>query len=110
MLEYKGFKAQIDFDDEAGMFHGEVISGRIGICFSGRSVEELRAAYRAAVEEHLDRVRRDDAGVGGSHTGRFAIRVAPNLHYSLERAARRAGKSLHAWIVERLAEAARTAA
>lgn len=55
MMRYRGFKAQIDFDDGADRFFGGVINTRDGIAFSGRSVEELRRDFARAVEEHLSR-------------------------------------------------------
>jgi len=52
-MAYRGFKAQIDFDDEAGRFVGQVINTHEPIIFHGQSVDELRQAFHAAVEGHL---------------------------------------------------------
>jgi predicted HicB family RNase H-like nuclease len=45
MMEYKGYPARIEFDDEANLFHGEVINIWDVITFQGRSVAELRQAF-----------------------------------------------------------------
>ena len=44
MMEYKGYIGKVEFDDEAGLFHGEVINTRDVITFQGRSVTELKKA------------------------------------------------------------------
>ena len=37
MMEYKGYRASIEFDDDAEVFHGEVIDTRDVIAFQGGS-------------------------------------------------------------------------
>ena len=41
MIEYKGYRAVVEFDDEVEVFHGEVIDTRDVIVFEGTSVEQL---------------------------------------------------------------------
>ena len=43
MMEYKGYIGKVEYDDEAGIFHGEVIDLRDVITFQGESVEILNA-------------------------------------------------------------------
>ncbi len=45
MMEYKGYFAKVEFDDEANIFHGEVINLRDVITFEGETVDELRTAF-----------------------------------------------------------------
>ena len=54
MLEYKGYIGDIDFDDSAEIFHGEVINTRDVITFQGTSVDELKKAFVDSVEDYLD--------------------------------------------------------
>ena len=54
MMEYKGYVGQVQFDDEANIFHGDVINIRDVITFEGRSVEELRQALEDSVEDYLE--------------------------------------------------------
>jgi predicted HicB family RNase H-like nuclease len=53
MMEYKGYLARVEFDDEANPFHGEVINIRDVIAFQGKSVGELRQAFEDSVEDYL---------------------------------------------------------
>ncbi len=106
MMDYKGYKAQIDFDDEAGIFVGEVINTRDGITFSGRSVDELRAAFQRAVDDYLELSFDMAAHSDQLCSGRIAVRVNPILHRAIVSCARREGKSVAAWIADRLSDAA----
>ena len=54
MLEYKSYTATVEFDDEAGIFHGQVDLARDVITFQGTSVDELRAAFRASIDDYLE--------------------------------------------------------
>lgn len=42
MMQYKGYTGRVEFDDEADIFHGEVIGLRDVITFQGRTVEEVK--------------------------------------------------------------------
>ncbi len=53
-MKYKGYTAKVDFDDDAGIFHGEIINLRDVITFEGKTVEELKQAFRDSVEDYLD--------------------------------------------------------
>jgi predicted HicB family RNase H-like nuclease len=53
MMEYKGYIARVEFDDEANIFHGEVINLRDVITFQGTAVDELRQAFQDSVEDYL---------------------------------------------------------
>lgn len=54
MLNYKGYTGHIEFDDEAGLFHGEVIDIKDVVTFQGRSVDEIVTAFRDSVDDYLD--------------------------------------------------------
>lgn len=54
MLEYKGYQATVEFDDETGIFHGEVTHLRDVITFQGTSVDELRVAFRDSIDDYLE--------------------------------------------------------
>jgi len=40
MLKYEGYKAYVEFDDEAELLQGEVLDTRDVITFQGKTVEE----------------------------------------------------------------------
>ena len=53
MMEYKGYVGKVEFDDEAGIFHGEVRDTRDVITFQGRSVDELKTAFQESIDDYL---------------------------------------------------------
>jgi len=52
-MKYKDYLADVQFDDETGIFHGEVINTRDVITFQGASIRELRKAFKDLIEDYL---------------------------------------------------------
>ena len=100
MMEYHGYRAAVKFDDDAGIFHGEVIDTLDVITFQGETVVELRQAFADSVDEYLtvcaERGRMPDK----PFSGRIPLRVSPAVHRAATAAARTEGKSLNAWLAE----------
>lgn len=103
MLEYRGYKGRVEFDDEAGVFHGEVVDTRDVITFGGTSVEELEQAFRDSVDDYLEFCSERDEEPDRPFSGRLMVRLPPHLHRRLYVDAKREGKSLNQLISERLA-------
>ena len=53
MMKYKGYIGHVEYDDEAKIFHGEVVGLKDIITFQGSSVEELGEAFKDSVEDYL---------------------------------------------------------
>lgn len=102
MMEYKGYIGQVEFDDEASIFHGQVINTRDVITFHGKSVAELRKALRESVDVYLDYCAERGEEPDKPFSGQFVARITPELHRSASLAAARAGKSLNTWVAEQL--------
>lgn len=105
-MEYKGYRARVEFDEQADLFHGEVIDTRDVITFQGRSVDELKSALKDSIDDYLDWCAERGKQPDKPFSGKLMVRMDPELHRSVSVAAARAGKSLNAWIAERLAEGA----
>ena len=54
MMEYKGYIGHVEFDDEADIFHGEEINTRDVITFQGKTVGEIKQAFRDSVADYLE--------------------------------------------------------
>ncbi|MFP3940670.1 MAG: type II toxin-antitoxin system HicB family antitoxin [Thermoanaerobaculia bacterium] len=105
MLEYKGYKGHVEFDEEAGLFHGEVVDTRDVITFQGTSVEELERAFRDSVEDYLEFCASRGEEPDRPFSGRLMVRLPPELHRKLFLQAKESGKSLNQLISERLEQA-----
>ncbi|MDY6906397.1 MAG: type II toxin-antitoxin system HicB family antitoxin [Thermodesulfobacteriota bacterium] len=101
-MEYKGYFARVEFDDEANIFHGEVINLRDVITFEGESVDELRKAFTESVEDYLEFCAERGEAPEKPYSGKFLVRVGPELHKTLVIQARRNGKSLNTWVSDAL--------
>jgi predicted HicB family RNase H-like nuclease len=106
MMTYKGYRGRVERDDEAGLFRGEVEGTRDVITFQGRTVDELRRAFRDSVDDHLDRCAARGKAPDRPYSGRLLLRLDPALHRAADPAARRDGESPNAWVAERVARAA----
>ena len=102
MLQYKGYTGHVEFDDEAGLFHGEVIDLRDVVTFQGTSVEELEGTFRDSVDDYLEFCEERGEEPDKPFSGRLMLRLSPHLHRKVYVRAREEGKSLNQWIAERL--------
>ncbi len=103
MMEYKGYMGHVEFDDEAGIFHGEVINTRDVITFQGKTVDEIKQAFHDSVEDYLEYCEKLGQQPEKPFTGKFMLRIPPDLHRKIYVAAKQSGESINAWIKEQLA-------
>lgn len=108
MMEYEGYRAVVTFDDEVGVFHGEVVDTRDVITFQGASVRELRKAFRESVDEYVKVCAERGRTPDKPFSGNVALRLPPSVHRDATAAARSADQSLNAWLTETITRAART--
>ncbi|MEX2286324.1 MAG: type II toxin-antitoxin system HicB family antitoxin [Planctomycetaceae bacterium] len=102
MMEYKGYIGKVEFDDEAGVFHGEVVNTRDVITFQGDSVPRLKKAFQDSVDDYLAFCAERGEAPDKPFSGQFVTRIPPELHRKLNLAASLSGKSLNAWVSEQL--------
>ncbi len=105
MLQHKGYTGHVEFDDEARLFHGEVIDLRDVVTFQGTSVEELEEAFQDSVDDYLEFCEERGEEPDRPFSGRLMLRVSPHLHRQAYTRARQEGKSLNQWILEKLEQA-----
>jgi predicted HicB family RNase H-like nuclease len=108
MMEYKGYVGQAELDDEANIFHGEVINTRDVITFQGETVEELRQAFRDSVDGYLAFCEERGREPEKPFSGQFITRVSPELHRRVNVAAKVSGQSLNAFVTQALQTAVST--
>lgn len=102
-MQYKGYTAKVEYDDEAGLFHGHVLNLRDVITFQGTSVEELRREFRESVDDYLDWCAERNEAPEKPFSGKFLVRLEPSLHRDIASRAELAGQSLNTWVVHALA-------
>jgi predicted HicB family RNase H-like nuclease len=99
MMEYKGYTGQITaVDEKQGLIHGRVAGLIDVVTFEGATFEELIQAFHDSVEDYLDFCEERKKAPEKPFSGKFLVRLAPELHRQAALAARRAGESLNAWV------------
>jgi predicted HicB family RNase H-like nuclease len=101
-MKYKGYQAKVELDERAGLFHGEVINTRDVITFQGSSVDELKQAFQDSVDDYLDFCASRGEDPEKPFSGKFLVRVPPEVHRKIMANARRQGKSLNAYVIDKL--------
>ena len=105
-MNYKGYAARIDYDDEDAIFTGRIAGIRDGVSFHADTVEGLRAAFREAVEDYIETCARIGKEPQKTYSGQVMFRVSPDVHRKAALAAELSGKSLNQWAEEVLDRAA----
>lgn len=99
-MEYKGYISKVEFDDDAGTFHGEIINTRDVITFQGKSVNELRKAMKESINDYLVFCKERKEEPDKPFSGKFTIRIDPELHRTIFQQAKLSNKSLNSWVKE----------
>ena len=107
MMKYKGYHAEVTYDHEAAVFHGEVVGTRDVIFFEGASVDQLNEEFRFSIDDYLAVCAERDREPDKPYSGRIPLRIPPSLHRAATVSARAEGKSLNAWIAETVERAAK---
>ena len=101
-MEIEGYRAVIQFDPDIEMFRGEFVGLNGGADFYARDIVGLRREGAASLEVFLDMCREDGVEPRRQFSGKFNVRIPPDLHASIAAAAVADGKSLNQWVTDEL--------
>ncbi len=107
MLKYKNYIGVFEYYPDKREFHGRVLGIRDVVHFSGISVDELEQSLADSVEDYIEFCRNTGKEPEKPCSGKFILRVPPEIHRLAETAANISGKSLNAFAAEALEKAAR---
>lgn len=99
-MELDGFLAVIQFNPETDTFRGEIQGLNGGADFYGRTPAELRREFRASLAHFIATAEKHGLPVRKDASGKFNLRIPPELHARASAAAKAAGVSLNT-LVER---------
>lgn len=95
-MQYKGFKARIEYSPDDDVFVGRVLG--LGpkhiMSFHGTSLKELKAAFKESIDFHLDLSKKEGVKVK-PYSGNILFRFDGDLHAQIAEAAAKAGKSVN---------------
>jgi predicted HicB family RNase H-like nuclease len=105
MMKYKGYTGIVQFDPDAEIFHGEVVDTRDVITFQGKTVKELTQAFKDSIDDYLAFCQERGEQPDKPFSGKFLVRLPPDLHHKVHLKASESGKSLNQWVREVLRRA-----
>ena len=105
ILTYKGYQGSFEYDPEADIFHGDVLHLQDVITFQGRSIDELKQAMTDSVEDYFELCKAVGKSPEKPYSGRFRVRLAPELHLRIAQRAAQDGLSLNKWVAQILQQA-----
>jgi predicted HicB family RNase H-like nuclease len=94
-LTYKGYTGILEVDLDAGELFGRTVGMRDLITFQGRTVEEARRSFEESVDFYLSCCEEEDKQPDRPYSGRFNVRITPELHRKLAILAESRGQSLN---------------
>jgi len=103
-MEYKGYIGKAEFDDEAGVFYGEIIGLRDVVTFRGSTVKELQKSFRESIDDYLTFCLRMGKTPDAPASGRLILRIPPELHSRAAVIAKSEGRSLNNWVTDAVKE------
>ena len=101
-MNYKGYTAEVKFDEDAEIFFGSVIGTKDTITFQSESSHELKKEFQLSVDDYLEFCKEEGVCPDKPYSGRFNVRLQPELHRKLSITARQRHKSINDVVVETL--------
>ncbi len=103
-MEINGYRAVIQYDPDIDMFRGEFVGLNGGADFYAKDIDSLRKEGEISLKVFLDMCREDGVEPRKTYSGKFNLRVSPQLHAEIATRAAAAGKSLNQWVADVLNE------
>jgi predicted HicB family RNase H-like nuclease len=94
-MQVEGFNAKIEYDEELDLFRGEILGLNGGADFYGKNPKELRAEFKKSLQVFLDVCKEKGVDPKRNFSGKFNLRISPELHEQLALAAQAEGKSIN---------------
>ena len=102
MMSLDGYEAKIEYDADLDLFRGEILGLSGGADFYGKNPKELRLEFKKSLHVFLDVCREKGIEPRRSYSGKFNLRISPDLHEKLAIVAQAEGKSINALAQEAL--------
>jgi len=103
-MTINGYNAVISYDEDIDMFRGEFIGLNGGADFYAADIPNLRNEGETSLRVFLDACKQRCIEPKKHFSGKFNLRVPPDLHEQLATQAAANGKSINAWVLDLLVE------
>ena len=104
LMSVDGYHAKIEYDEELDLFRGEILGLNGGADFYGKNPKELRAEFKKSLNVFLEVCKEKGIEPRRQFSGKFNLRIPPELHERLAIEAQAQGKSINSLAQEALQE------
>lgn len=101
-MKYKGYTGYAIYDDEAHIFHGEVLGLRAVITFQGTTVDEIEQAFKDSIDDYIAWCKKRKKEPEKANSGKFNLRIPPDLYTHIAAHAAQARMSMNSYILNKL--------
>jgi predicted HicB family RNase H-like nuclease len=102
LMTVDGYSARIEYDPETDLFRGEILGLSGGADIYGENPDELRLEFKKSLDVFLEVCREQGIDPRKRFSGKFNLRIPPDLHEKLAMAAQAQGISLNSLAQEAL--------
>lgn len=107
MVQYRGYKAKVEVNEETGRIYGKVLDIVDEIPFEGETFREAEQEFRKSIDAYLEFCNKLGKEPNKPFPGKYLFRTSPEVHRAIYLAATQEKKSINAWTEETLMEAAK---
>lgn len=104
-MNYKGYIGHVEFDEKNEIFAGEVINTKDVITFQSETAYGLKEEFEESVEDYLAFCEKRNEVPEKPFSGKFNLRISPELHREIYVVAKHADMSINAWVSNTLKHA-----
>ncbi len=104
-MNFDGFQAVIKYDPEIEMFRGEFVGLNGGADFYATDIAGLKKEGAISLRVFLEACKERGIEPRKHYSGKFNVRIDPDLHADIATTATAQGKSLNQWVSETLHQA-----
>lgn len=101
-MSINGYRAIIKYDPDIEMFRGEFVGLNGGADFYAGDVAGLQREAARSLQVFLDMCREDGVEPRRHFSGKFNLRLSPELHEEIAAASAAEGTSINQWIADEL--------
>lgn len=109
VMTINGYQAVITYDPDIEMFRGEFIGLNGGADFYARDVDGLHREGEISLKVFLEACAADNVEPRKKFSGKFVLRLDPDVHEAAVLVATAHGQSLNQWATEAIRHAAASA-
>ncbi len=104
-MKYKGYSARIEYSEEDSCLVGHIVGITDIIGFHADTIHELQEAFEEAVEDYLETCHRLKKLPQKPYSGDLRLRIPPDIHVAIARAAEVSGKDIDQWAADTFSHA-----